>query len=161
MEFPKNTGMGCHFLLQEIFPTRGLNLHPLRLLHHRWILYQLSHQGLLWSSFSEWFFFDFLKSACCWTVIDGHFCCLFLRANTLKTHFNKAIIIISLGTKFFSSQDHVCREEGGKDVLYLACAACKYKMFLSLKVLSLMPLRFLSTIPPPLLCFLFPYFSVT
>ena len=27
-DFPgKNTGMGCHFLLQGIFPTQGLNLH--------------------------------------------------------------------------------------------------------------------------------------
>ena len=26
MEFFKNTGVGCHFLLQRIFPTRGLNL---------------------------------------------------------------------------------------------------------------------------------------
>ena len=26
-DFPgKNTGVGCHFLLQEIFPTQGLNL---------------------------------------------------------------------------------------------------------------------------------------
>ena len=32
--FPdKNTGMGCHFLLQGIFPTLGLNLHILHLLH--------------------------------------------------------------------------------------------------------------------------------
>ena len=30
MEFPgKNTGMGCHFLLQGIFPTQQLNLHLL------------------------------------------------------------------------------------------------------------------------------------
>ena len=28
--FPgKNTGMGCHFLLQGIFPAQGLNLHLL------------------------------------------------------------------------------------------------------------------------------------
>ena len=32
----KNTGVGCHFLLQEIFPTQGLNL---RLLQGRQILY--------------------------------------------------------------------------------------------------------------------------
>ena len=32
----KNTGVGCHFLLQEIFLTQGLNLP---LLHCRWILY--------------------------------------------------------------------------------------------------------------------------
>ena len=25
----KNTGVGCHFVLQEIFPTHGLNLHVL------------------------------------------------------------------------------------------------------------------------------------
>ena len=32
----KNTGVGCHFLLQGIFPTQGLNLHILCLLHCRW-----------------------------------------------------------------------------------------------------------------------------
>ena len=36
--------MGCHFLLQEIFPTQVLNLG---LLHYRQILYSLSHQGSL------------------------------------------------------------------------------------------------------------------
>ena len=30
---PKNTGLGCHFLLQGIFPSQGLNLHLLCLLH--------------------------------------------------------------------------------------------------------------------------------
>ena len=36
-DFPvKNTGVGCHFLLQGIFPTQGLNSH---LLHCRRILY--------------------------------------------------------------------------------------------------------------------------
>ena len=37
----KNTGMGCHSLLQEISLIQGLN----RLLHCRRILYHLSHQG--------------------------------------------------------------------------------------------------------------------
>ena len=37
----KNTGVGCHSLLQEIFPTQGSNLG---LLHCRQILYCLSHQ---------------------------------------------------------------------------------------------------------------------
>ena len=38
-DFPgRNTGVGCHSLLQGIFPTPGL-------LHYRWILYLLSHQG--------------------------------------------------------------------------------------------------------------------
>ena len=43
LDFPgKNTGGGCHFLLQGIFPTQGSNLG---LLHCRWILYWLSYQG--------------------------------------------------------------------------------------------------------------------
>ena len=34
-DFPgKNTGVGCYFLLQRIFPTQGLNLHLLFLLYH-------------------------------------------------------------------------------------------------------------------------------
>ena len=41
----KNTAVGCHFLLQGIVLTQGLNLYLLRLLHHRWILYSLSHRG--------------------------------------------------------------------------------------------------------------------
>ena len=38
----KSTGVGCHFLLQGIFPTQRLNLG---LLHCWQILYHLSHQG--------------------------------------------------------------------------------------------------------------------
>ena len=37
----KNTGMSCHFLLQEIFQTQGLNPGHL---HCRQILYHLRHQ---------------------------------------------------------------------------------------------------------------------
>ena len=63
-DFPgKNTRMGCHFLLQGIFPTQGSNL---RLLHGRWILYRLSHQGSTVSCLYlgkslclHWFFFLF------------------------------------------------------------------------------------------------------
>ena len=41
--FPgKNTGMDCHAPLQRIFPTQGLSLHPLRLLHSRLLLYHLA-----------------------------------------------------------------------------------------------------------------------
>ena len=38
----KSTGVGCHFLLQGIFLTQGLNLG---LPHCRQTLYPLSHQG--------------------------------------------------------------------------------------------------------------------
>ena len=42
-DFPgKNVGMGCHFLLQGIFPTQGLNPH---LLHWQVGFLPLSHQG--------------------------------------------------------------------------------------------------------------------
>ena len=44
----KNTGMGCHSLLQGIFPTQGLNPGLLRF---RQILYHLSHQGSPWLGF--------------------------------------------------------------------------------------------------------------
>ena len=37
----KNTAVGCHALLQGIFPIRGSNPG---LPHYRWILYHLSHQ---------------------------------------------------------------------------------------------------------------------
>ena len=46
----KNTGMGCHFLLQGIFLIQGLNLSLLRC---RQILYHLNHQG----SHAGFFFF--------------------------------------------------------------------------------------------------------
>ena len=42
-DFPgKSTGVGCHFLLQGIFSTQGLNPG---LLHWRQTLYCLSHKG--------------------------------------------------------------------------------------------------------------------
>ena len=56
----KNTGVGCHALFQEIFPTQGSNPG---LPHYRWILFQLSRQAspriLAWvaipfSSGSSW-----------------------------------------------------------------------------------------------------------
>ena len=46
----KNTGVGCHFLLQGIFPTQEPNLG---LLHYRQILHRLSHQRKTFSNFLE------------------------------------------------------------------------------------------------------------
>ena len=43
----KNTGVGCHFLLQGIFLTQGLNPG---LLYCRQIVYCLSHQLLFWKT---------------------------------------------------------------------------------------------------------------
>ena len=44
--FPgKNMGAGCHFLLQGIFPSQGLNLRLLHLLHWQVDSLPLSHLG--------------------------------------------------------------------------------------------------------------------
>ena len=51
----KNTEVGCHALLQGIFPTQESNQG---LLHCRWILYQLSYQG---SPENVWKFLKKLK----------------------------------------------------------------------------------------------------
>ena len=51
MEFSgKNIRVGCHSLLQGIFPTQGLNLG---LLHCRQILYHLTHQGSKYHFYSQ------------------------------------------------------------------------------------------------------------
>ena len=48
--------VGCHVLLQGIFPTQGSN--PV-LPHYRWILYHLSHQGS--PRILEWVAYPFSK----------------------------------------------------------------------------------------------------
>ena len=50
----QNTGAGSLSLLQGIFPTQGLNPG---LLHCRWIIYQLSHEGS--PSILEWVTYPF------------------------------------------------------------------------------------------------------
>ena len=52
----KNTGVGCHFLLQGIFLTQGSNPD---LLTCRQILYHLSHQGSSW--ILEWVVIPFSR----------------------------------------------------------------------------------------------------
>ena len=54
----KNSGVGCHALLQQIFPTQGSNPG---LLHCKQILYHLSHQespGIL-----EWVAYPFSRGS--------------------------------------------------------------------------------------------------
>ena len=58
-DFPgKNTGVGCHFLLQGIFQAQGLNLH---LLHWQAESISLSHQG----SPTTWWWFGRLVAKRC------------------------------------------------------------------------------------------------
>ena len=47
----RNTGVGCHFLLQGIFPTQGSNSRLLHLLHWQAASLPLSHLGSLHPSF--------------------------------------------------------------------------------------------------------------
>ena len=54
----KNTGVGCHALLQRIFPTQGSNPG---LLHCRRILYHLSHQGS--PRILEWVAYPFFRGS--------------------------------------------------------------------------------------------------
>ena len=51
IQFRQNTGVGCHSLLQGIFPTQGSNPG---LLHCRWVLYQLGSPRIL-----EWVAYPF------------------------------------------------------------------------------------------------------
>ena len=46
----KNTGAGCHFLLQGVFPTQRLSSRLLRLVLCNQVLYPLSHPGSLLST---------------------------------------------------------------------------------------------------------------
>ena len=78
----KNTGAGCHFLFQQIFPTKGSNPG---LLHYRQILYHLSHREahkmvqLLWcSSWHGRTYTSFYSAISLWrihpTIIFPHVC---------------------------------------------------------------------------------------
>ena len=72
-DFPgKNTGLGCHFLFQGIFPTQGLNSHFLLC---RWLLYQQTS----WEAhclkpvfFFKLYFYVFCSVFCCFSLLFFH-----------------------------------------------------------------------------------------
>ena len=70
MEFPRQEyRSGLLFLIQGFFPTQGLNLHLLRLLHCRQILNHLSYQGSQ-PSFMKYYVFSCVQFfATLWTVV--------------------------------------------------------------------------------------------
>ena len=53
MGFSKNPGMGCHFLLQRIFPAQGLNPCLMRLLYWQVDSLSLNHQGSTHTTHTE------------------------------------------------------------------------------------------------------------
>ena len=89
MGFPRqNTGVGCHFLLQGIFPTQGLNQNLLHLLHWQSDSLPPSHLGspnypvlIVWLFSCVWLF------ATPWTV--AHQASLSFTSSHLKTVMSK------------------------------------------------------------------------
>ena len=75
--FPgKNAGMGFHFLLQLIFPTQGLKLKFLNLLHWQADSLALSHQGsptLYTKGLQDVFKLYQCRNGtkCCWIMMEG------------------------------------------------------------------------------------------
>ena len=66
----KNTGVGSHALLQGIFPTQGSSPG---LLHCRWILYHLNHQGS--PRILEWVAYPFSRGSF-WFRNQTHVSCI-------------------------------------------------------------------------------------
>ena len=89
----KDTGVGCHFLLQGIFPTQGSNLH---LLHCRQIIYcWATREALLSLRFQ--LKYHFLRQAYSTTILTKYFPLLL---SSQCNHFSfKAIITICKYTK--------------------------------------------------------------
>ena len=93
-DFPgKNTGVGCHFLLQGIFPTQGLNPHLPR---QQVDSSPLSHLGgpcesiplfslLSQASYTQVLYFDPLLTIC--LLIGVRFCFVFLTVLTVRSHY--------------------------------------------------------------------------
>ena len=86
----KSTRVGCHALLQEVFPTLGLNPD---LPHCRWILYCLSHQGS--PRILEWVAYPFSRESSQsmnWTgifcIAGGFFTSLATREDHETYYFN-------------------------------------------------------------------------
>ena len=74
----KDTGVGCQALLQGIFPSQGSN--P-RVLHCKWILHHLSHQGS-----------PLCVCVCMYVYIHTHICtCYSFGVATIKNHENLTV----------------------------------------------------------------------
>ena len=92
----KNTGVGCHAPLQEIFPTQG---SIQGLLHCRQILYQLSYTSIIMVAFKNLFvlfFFLFLD-------VD-QFLKVFIACATILLPFHVLVLyFLFLATRYVGS----------------------------------------------------------
>ena len=109
----KNIGVGCHALLQRIFPTQGSNPG---LPHCRQIVYHLSHQNAFFNIFvTKWKVLKFLQAA--W----GYWWGIWVRDNrvTLANHDRNGCINhchVSL-RNFQKGRDQVWRPQGQEQYL--------------------------------------------
>ena len=85
----KSTGVGCHFLLQGIFPTQGSNPG---LLHCRQTLYRLSHQGRLYLINIS--FFPHYCISCTWITIVSIFLPILSLEFNLVLHLASYLIFL-------------------------------------------------------------------
>ena len=84
----KNNGVGCHTLLQGTFPTQGLNLSLLHLLHQQTDSLPLSHQGSPGSDTHKLF----KVYPCCQALKGSTYSSQPLFKNTLLKHCRLAIL---------------------------------------------------------------------
>ena len=83
------TGVGCHFLLQGIFPTQGLNLHLLHLLHWQvgfcfcFFPYCATWEALITDIFCEF------------TICEAHLCQVFHGVSKTEMQAELYFIMIS------------------------------------------------------------------
>ena len=95
-DFPgKNTGVGCHFLLQGIFPTQGSKPG---FLHCKQILDHLSHQGspekriyCILHSWYDWSTIPRIHIPLSWWIFDSPrryicLCCVCVCAHSVTSH---------------------------------------------------------------------------
>ena len=124
----KNTGLGCHALLQGIFPTQGSNPG---LLHCRQILCQLSYQGSPWST--HIYIHNMLS------VVHSFLCCIIFHCvNTaqyiqfpLGTFSTNTSMYILLVYTYFHRPVSLTTEEFCHSPLYTSFLICKTWMIVS------------------------------
>ena len=88
----QNTGAGCHSPLQGIFPTQGLNLHPLRLLH-----WQVGSLPLCPLGSPKHFFEKFIFN---WRIIALQYCVGFCHTSIWISHRYNVPSLLNLPPTF-------------------------------------------------------------
>ena len=87
----KNTGLGCHFLLQGIFLTQGSNPSSYVSCIGRWVLYHQHHLGSHVSHFSNVFLFCFFMKLSCNSLTKSKYLNLLL-----LLHYHQFIIFLKI-----------------------------------------------------------------